>query len=221
MLNLYGRLIIIFSNWKDFNFRTLKEDCLKLCKNKNIKNYFIETKFYDKVPISSKSIYRHINPYLKHENILIDSDKGQIINIEFKKFDNKLKYRLGYSYQKLFNKVNPIKVNMQKFVVVLENPSLVTEVSDFLRLCWIFNLPLYIITKDKSSFERLLKKAKEETKGIDYSKFELKISNELPKLYTLVGFSKHSLQNEKEMKNILLKQNKIALVFGDDKYGLT
>ncbi len=216
-----NKIIILFSDWKYFSFKTLKEDCLKLCQDQNISIYFIDTKFYDKVPISAKSLYKHINPYLKHEKILVDESKGNMLYLEFKKFDGKLKYRVGYSKQNLFNKRNIVKVDMGKFSVVLENPGLASEVGDFLRLCWIFKLPLYIVTKDKVGFDKLLRKASEETKGIDYDKFELTISDRLPSDYTLVGFSKHSDKNEKDMKKVLLSDKKIALVFGDDKYGLT
>ena len=78
----------------------------------------------------------------------------------------------------------------------------------------------YFITKDKN-FNKILNKAKKETKGIDYNKFNLKIVKDLPSGFSYVGFSKHSNENEKDMKNILLSDKKIALVFGDDKYGLT
>ncbi len=214
-----SKLIVLYSEWKDFSFKTLKEDCLILCREFKIKTYSIEIKFHDKVKISSKSIYRHINPYLKYENILFN-EESDILYIEFKKFDNKLKYRLGYSNQYLFNKVNAVKVDMKNFIVVLENPILPLEVGDFLRLCWIFKLPLHIITKDKD-FDKILKKAKEDTKGIDYDKFDLRITKELPKDYLLVGFSKYADKNEKDMKDVILSNKKIALIFGDNKYGLT
>lgn len=215
------RVVILFKNWKDFGFQNLKKDCLDLCNDKNIKKYFIENKFYDKVPISAKSLYKHINPYLKHDGLVIDEENGTIIYIELKKFNDKLMYRLGYAEQNLFNKVNVLKVDMNKFAVVIENPNLVNEVSDFLRLCWIFKLPLHIITNDKIGFEKILRKAKEETKGIDYEKFDINISKGFPTGYILVGFSKHSDKNEKDMKEVLLNEKKIALVFGDDKFGLS
>ncbi len=214
-----SKIIALFNYWKDFNFKTLKEDCLDLVKRNNIKEYFIETKFYSKVPISAKSIYKHINPYLKYDGFVVN-EEGDVVYLEFKKFNNELKYRLGFCKRNLF-KVNLVKVDMSKFVVIMENPGLALEVSDFLRLCWIFKLPLYIITNDKINFEKILKKAKEETKGIEYDKFELKIVSELPKGFTYCGFSKHANMNEKDMKNIILKEDRIALVFGDDKFGLT
>ncbi len=213
-----SKLVVLFNDWKDFSFKTIKEDCLKLCKDKEIKNYFIETHFHNKVPISARSIYKHINPYLKYEGVLFQ-ENSSLIYIEFKKIDSKLNYRISYSNS--LNNSNILKIDMSKFIAVLENPNLVSEVSDFLRLCWIFKIQLHIITKDKINFEKILKKAKEETKGIEYDKFKLIISDSLPKDYLLVGFSKHSDKNEKDMKNLILKDKKIALIFGDDKFGLS
>jgi len=203
----------LFTNWKKLNFKELKEDTLKLVQRKNIKDYQIKTKFLDKIKISAKSVYKHINPYLKHENIFPKEDSNKIIYIEFKKEDD-IYYRLSYSELEESNAIN-FKFN---FTVILENPSLVSEIGDFLRLCWIFKMPLIIVTKE--DIEKLIKRAKEETKGIDYEKFNLKILKELPENFTLIGFSKHSEKNEKDLISIL-NENNVALVFGDDKFGLT
>src|SRR3989344_250987 len=97
-----SKLCIIFNYWKKFSFKHLKEDCLSLCEKNNIKNYFIETKFYNKIPISAKSLYKHINPYLKHENILFN-ENGDIIYLEIKKIDGELSYRLSYSKKEYWN----------------------------------------------------------------------------------------------------------------------
>src|SRR3989344_5211647 len=42
-------VVVLFKKWKNFSFKDLKEDCLKLCKNFNIKKYYVEIKFWDKV----------------------------------------------------------------------------------------------------------------------------------------------------------------------------
>ena len=194
---------------------------MRLCQDKNIKSYFIEVKFHNKVPMSASSLYKHINPYLKHEGILVNEENGNIIYLEFKKINGILNYRLSYSKKEYWYKINNIDVDLSRFVVVIENPTLVSEVSDFLRLCWIFRLPLYILTGDKVGFGNILKKAKEETKGIDYEKFKLNIAEKIPTGFVLVGFSKHANRNEKYMKDVIFNDAKIALVFGDDKYGLT
>ena len=221
-----SKITILFKNdWKAFSFKDLKEDCLSLCQKFNVKSYRVENKFHNKTKISAKSLYRHINPYLKHEGLGFD-ENGDIIYLEIKKFDKDLKYRLSYSNNNLWDLVgNPLNVDLSKFAVVIENPTLVLEVSDFLRLCWIFKLPLYVVTNNKPNFEKILKKAKEETKGIDYEKMTLKIFEKLPSEYSLIGFSKHALNNEKDLNKVLkqldLGKNKIAFVFGDDKFGLS
>lgn len=212
-----SRVVSVCSDWKEFGFVELKKDCLELCENKKIKEYTVETKFHDKVPISSKSIYRHINPYLKHESILFN-EKGELIYLEFKKIEDRLNFRIGYISNNLRMKA-PL-VDTSKFCVVIENPTLVSEISDFLRLCWIFKLPLYIVTKN-DRFDGLLNRAKKDTKGLDDSKMKVVVSSDFPSDYLLVGFSKHASKNEVDLKPLLLSDKKIALVFGDDKYGLT
>ncbi len=217
-----AKIVCLFTDWKDFSFTTLKENCLNLVKKINIKEYIIENKFHDKVPISAKSLYKHINPYLKHENINVN-EKGDIIYVELKKFNNKLKYRLGYSTQNLWQKNNTIKADFSNFYVVLEEPRLAEEISDFLRLCWIFKLPLCILTKDQAKVEKIVSKAKKITKGIDYNKFTLKYIPHLSKDFIKVGFSKHSAQNEKDLLKFF-KENEdemICLIFGNDTYGLS
>jgi len=216
-----SKIALLFTDWKEFGFKTLKSDALALCNHYKLKDYFIDVKFYDKVKISVTSLYKYINPYLKFEHILVNEKSEHFLYLELKKFDDVLKYRFAYAPRSLWCRNSALSIDLSNFSVVLENPTLVSEVSDFLRLCWIFKLSLFILTQDKLGFEKILKKAKEETKGIDYEKFELKIVNKLPSDFTLVGFSKHALLNEKDLKPILLTPKKIAFVFGDDKYGLT
>jgi tRNA G18 (ribose-2'-O)-methylase SpoU len=83
---------------------------------------------------------------------------------------------------------------------------------------------LYIVTKNRE-FPKLLKKAKEITKGIDYEKMKLIVTDTLPKNYTLVGFSKLARENESDLKHFFKEKatnnQQIAFVFGDDKFGLT
>ncbi len=217
-----SKISILATGWKDFSFKNLKEECLKLCKENNIKNFKIETKFYDKVPISSKSIYRHINPYLKHEGILFNKDENMIL-IEIKKFGKILKSRLSYSTHKLWNKINPIGLDLSNIYVVLEEPRLPDEISDFLRLCYIFKMPLIILTKDKENIKKPLEKAKKITKGIDYENFDLRFLPHLSKDFIKVGFSKHSTDSENNLMNFFKENHeyKICLIFGNDTYGLS
>ena len=58
------------------------------------------------------------------------------------------------------------------------------------------------------------------TKGIPYEKFNLTLSNELPKDYIKVGFSIKAKLNEKDLLKIL-QNKKLALIFGDEKFGLS
>ena len=202
----------LFENWRKLDFRDLKKSCLAICKNKNIKDYSIKIKFLEKIKISAKSIYKHINPYLKFENINYNENSENIIYIELKK-DKEIFYRLFYT--KIENKNIKTKY---PFTIILENPSLSSEISDFFRLCYIFKMPLIILTKNNIELQVL--KAKKETKGIEYDKFNLKIISEIPKDLVLVGFTKYAEKNERDLIEVIKKDN-LALVFGDDKYGLT
>ncbi len=221
VLNLQevDELYELYKDWDELDFRKLSKNCLSLVKGRSAESYVIKTKFLNKIKISAKSVYKHINPYLKHDGYLVNEENPEIIlYIEFKKVDKKVFYRLLYGYNK---ELKVIKMNLSEFFVVLENPSLVIEVSDFLRLCWIFKLPLVIVTKNED-FNKILKKAKEETKGINYNKFELKILDKVPGDCVLVGFSKHAVNNEEDLIKFLRENNKkIAFVFGDDKFGLS
>ncbi len=216
-----AKVFKIVTNWKPLNFKRLNEDCLKTVSETGKKNYKIQTKFLQKIKISAKSIYKHINPYLKHDGFIVSEDKAEIIlYVEFMKSADEIMYRVSYALDYWYNVVGAASVNYSRFSVILENPTLVEEVSDFLRLCWIFKIPLIIVTKN-SDFPKLLKKAKEITKGIDYELFKIEIFDSLPRGYTLVGFSKLARENEIELKEFFNKDNsKLALVFGDDKFGL-
>jgi len=224
LLNLQetSKIFKIITDWKTLKFNSLKKDALNSIKESKIKSYKIQTKFHDKIKISAKSVYKHINPYLKHESFQVNEENPEVIlYLEFKKENNNILYRISYSLSKWYSPLNPLNVNYSNFIVIIENPVLVAEVSDFLRLCWIFKIPLYILTKDRE-FERILNKAKVITKGIDYTKMKLFIIKELPKEFILVGFSKLARENESDLSRFLSKEKrKIALIFGDDKFGLT
>src|SRR3989338_10670048 len=185
-----SKILTKTTNWKRLNFKAIKKDSLDTLKILDKKTYKIQTKFHDKIKISAKSVYKHINPYLKHESFQVNEENPEVIlYLEFKKENNNILYRISYSLSKWYSPLNPLNVNYSNFIVIIENPVLVAEVSDFLILCWIFKIPLYILTKDRE-FERILNKAKVITKGIDYTKMKLFIIKELPKEFILVGFSK-------------------------------
>jgi len=217
-----SKVIQLKTKWKKLNFKNLKQDSLNAVTKFN--TYIIETEFQNKIPISAKSIYHHVNPYLKHENKIVDEENYEcILYIEFKKEDKDVYYKVGISEHKMWNKIKPVDLKFNDIYIVLEEPRLVEEISDFLRLCWIFKTTLYIMTRNNNRIESLLKKAKEITKGIDYEKFNLKFIPHLSKDFIKVGFSKHSDKNESDLINFF-KENedeKICLVFGNDTYGLT
>jgi len=218
-----SKIATIVRDYKNFDFKTLQKECLETIKKLKLKSYKIEIKFHDKIPISSSSVYKHINPYLKYENYEFSEDPDLYFYLEIKKEDNNKFYRLSYSLKKYWNKVNLVKVNLNNFYIVLENPELPEELSDFLRLCFIFKLPLRILTNDVKNFEKVLKKAKTITKGINYTDFDLKIIPFLSKDFIKVGFTKHASMNEKDLKNFFKenKDYKMCLIFGNDKFGLT
>lgn len=213
-------LVVLKTEWCELNFTQLKKDALSAVKNEK-SVYKIQTKFHDKIPLSAKSLYKHINPYLKHEGFTPDEKNwDSLVYLELKKENNKVFYRMGISERRLWEKAVPLKVDMKNINIILENPSLKDEVSDFLRLCWIFKLPLTIVTQNKG-FEKLLKKAKEETKGID-EEFKVRIVEKFPNDGVLVGFSKHAQENESQLRDFFKRnKEKVYLLFGDDKFGLT
>ena len=201
---------IINTEWKELDFKKLKTDALR-----TVTNY--------KMPISAKSVYKQINPYLKHEGLVVDENPEVILYVEFKKENLKRYYRICYNEKQNMEKTKPIEIEYKNLYVVLEEPRLTEEISDFLRLCWIFKMPLYIITKKQNEVENALRKAKEITKGIVYEEMIIKYIPYLSKDYIKVGFTKHATQNEKELVEFLDKndEEKIMLVFGNDTYGLS
>jgi len=205
-------IIDLHLNYKPFHgFRELCQDVAYVFKKANNKFFKGEVKFITKQNFSAKQVYKKINTYLKKDGAKY-SDDGTVIYIEF----NKNKYRIGIKRPK---EVKAVILNTTKFIAVLERPESSIEISDFLRICYVFRMPLLVIPGE--NFERILKRAKEETKGINYNKFDLRIAKELPKEYLYIGFSKHGGKNEIELANFLKLNKKIALIFGNEKYGLS
>lgn len=210
-----NKIYILSNNWKKLNFKDFNQDILKAFNLVKGNNFFAKTKFFDKIPISSKSIIKKINSLMRKENISY-KENGEIEFLAQFKRDKDIFYRVLVRE----NKLNQNKFDLSKFTIVLENPDSVIEISDFLRICWIFKLPLIIISKEDKKFLYLLNKAKKMTKGIPYEKLNLKILKELPMGFVKVGFSIKAKLNEKYLPKIL-ENKKIALIFGDEKFGLT
>ena len=102
------------------------------------------------------------------------------------------------------------KLNIE---IALENPSDKEEIKDFLRLCYIFSLPLNILTK--KDINNLINKAKQEAKGIPYENFSLNVNKKLDGVK--IGFSINSKLDENDFKEFYHKNKnrKLILVFGD------
>lgn len=214
VLNEVEKVYILYNYWKKLDFKKFNLDILDAFKLVRGKTFFARTKFFDKIPISSKSIIKKINSLMKKEGLAY-RENGEIeFLIQFKK-EKEVMYRVLVRE----NFQDTIKIDFSKFTVMLEEPRSVIEISDFLRICWIFKIPLIIISKNDKKFQYILNKAKKMTKGIPYEKFNLKISSEIPKNFIKIGFSIHAKLNEKDLIEILNKE-KIALIFGDEKFGL-
>lgn len=209
------KIYVLGNDWKRLDFRIFNDDILKTFSLVDGDSFFAKTKFFDKIPISSKSIIKKINSLMKKEGLEYKENGAIEFLIQFKK-DKDVYYRVLVRE----NISNEINSDLSNFTIVLENPGSVIEISDFLRICWIFRLPLIIITQNNNQFQYLLNKAKKMTKGIPYEKFNLLISNELPKDCIKVGFSIKAKRNEKDLLKIL-QNKKLALIFGDEKFGLS
>jgi hypothetical protein len=215
----------IVSSWVEFvpfNFGDMKKLSLDAMNDSARISYAVQTKFHDKSIFSTKNVYKHLNPYLKKEGFKPDETSPEVyLYIEVMRKDKQTFFRVSYFLSEWRNIPAKAAIDYSNFAVVVENPSLVDEVSDFLRLCRIFNVPLFVVTKDPE-FGKILIRAKEVTKGIDFETLKVTISGDFPKGYMLVGFSKLAPKNEVGLKKFLSTvKHKIAFVFGDDKFGLT
>src|SRR3989338_24035 len=199
-------IVILKQNWKDF--KTMKdfvEDCSTIINE----SYNIDVRFLEKNKFSAGHIKKKLNSYLKKKGLNY-SNVGKKIYIEF----SGNQYRIGFLQE---NMINLIKTKFN-LLVILENPLTVREVSDFFRVCKVFELPLIVL--GGKEVENLVENAKKLTKGIDFSNFDLKVQNNLPKM-KLIGFSKLSNKNENDLFEVMSDNNKIGLVFGNEKFGLS
>lgn len=199
------KICLLAEDWKKLDFRGLINDSLNAFEKKPTNTFAAQAKFLSKIPISAKSIYKKINSEFKKHNYKYEENPETIIYIEFKKENKQVLYRIFVSSIKLWNKNYAIDMDLSKFIVVLESPGTVVEISDFLRLCWIFRLHLYILNPT-NNFDQLLENAKKITKGIDYENFKLEIVKEIPKGYLKIGFSKNATENEHSLNEILKKR---------------
>jgi tRNA G18 (ribose-2'-O)-methylase SpoU len=205
------KILQLHKDWKKLDFKNFKNDF----NNLNIKTHFVKVKFLSKIPISAKSIIKKVNSALKQSNYSENPEK--YVYIEFIKKE-KPYYRTFLSQSSYYNKFNKQK-NKYNMEIVLENPEDKEEIKDFLRLCYIFDLSLNILTK--KNITNLINKAKQEAKGIPYENFTLNVNKKLEGIK--IGFSINSKSDENDFRNFYNKNknNKITLVFGNEKFGLT
>ena len=205
---------MIVEDWKKLDYQSLNFDSLKCLNYAKGNTFFVKTKFIDKIKISSKSIIKRINSVMKKENLSFNENGDIEIYVQFKR-TNEIFYRIMTR-----NNINKeVIVDYSKFIAVIEKPGSIIEISDFLRLSWIFKIDLYIISEN-NGIHGLVKKAMLMTKGIPFSNFKPKIVSKIPSDYTKIGFSIKGKENEKQLK-IIFNKEKIALVFGDEKFGLS
>ena len=201
-------VIILKHNWKKYkDMKTFVEDCAKFIKE----DYNIIVKFLEKSKVYSGQVKKKLNSYLKKEGLSY-SPNAKKVYVEFKGKKD-ISYRLGLLEEKESN----VLENNFNFVAILENPQTTREVSDFFRVCKSFEVPLIIL--GGREVNQVVESAKKITKGIDFSKFDLKVMKALPKI-ELVGFSKLARKNEVDLVKVMGKK-KIGLVFGNEKFGLS
>ena len=207
-----NKILPLYKDWQKLDFKTFKDNFTNL----SIKTHLVKVKFLNKIPISAKSIIKKVNSALKGSKY--NENAENIIYIEFIKKASMPYYRIflvpNNHWEKF--KMEKKKLNIE---IVLENPQDKEEIKDFLRLCYIFDLPLNILTNKE--INNLINKAKQEAKGIPYERFSLSINKKLDGIK--LGFSINSKLNEKDFKEFYNKNknNKINLIFGNEKFGLT
>ena len=196
-----------------FKQESLRDDVLKIAGR--FKDVNLKVKTYPGFRIPENAIKKKL---VKLVNLNQDSENVLLIEL----FNDKgLFYRI-FSFQE--KKISMDKSRFANITVLIENPRLVDEISDFLRLCLIFGLKMKVIHGNKNEFIKMLNKAKSITKG-RLSDFNVEVYHNLKEIKDCrkIGFSKNAGQDELQLKEFL-KQNKgrkLLLVFGNDTYGLS
>src|SRR3989344_2785630 len=193
-----------------FKLENLRKDIEVL--GKKIPNFNLQIKSSIKIPNSS--IKKKLFPVLKESK----ESKNKVL-LELFRENGKNFYRIF----SLKEEREQDKSKYNNITVLIENPRLVEEVSDFLRLCLIFNLKFKVIHSNKTEFEKILNNAKSITKG-KLSDFKVEVLKDLNQITLIkIGFSKHAQKNEKDFIDFLKnnKNKELLLIFGNDTFGLT
>lgn len=200
-------------------FDNLRKDLISIAKK--YKKVDIKVKLLSSIKISSSSLKKKLSNYLSRSLIEVTDYANTTLLIELYKEKGAIIYRI-FSYTQ---KIKP--KNISKFsniTILIENPRLKEEISDFLRLSLIFNLTFKVIHDDKEQFNAMLNNAKRMTKG-KLGNFKVEIIHDLNELkdYIKIGFSKHVNSNEQDLIKFLKenKNKKLLFIFGNDLYGLS
>ena len=200
------KVLNVVSTWKALTSSDLRE-AASAVKGK----YKVVVKL-DVPDVSSKSIYKAINSVAKGFD---EEDYDSVVYVEVAKKGGKKHFRLSIAAKGDWEREN-LNAFEYPFVIALESPTLVSEVSDFLRACWVFKTPLMLFGEvDKN----IIDKAREDTKNVPRD-FKVLVSKSLPKNIVKLGFSKNGSNGENELIGSI-KKGKFVLVFGNEKFGLS
>jgi len=95
------KIYFLSSDWKRLDFRLFNEDILKAFKLVNGNSFFAKTKFFDKIPLSSKSIVKKINSLMKKEGLGYKENGAIEFLVQFKKEKDICYSNLGESKKDL------------------------------------------------------------------------------------------------------------------------
>ncbi len=155
-------------------------------------------------------------------SVISESEAASFLYIEAKQ--NLL--RIGKIVPQVSSPTPPFESFARYLCLVLEHPITADEISDFIRICISFNLPLRLILS--SSDASLLEVAKKRAGGRGFQKVRIKTYQSISKAVAgtkAYGFSLWTGKNEYDLKKVFRdwfdSLHKISLVFGNEKAGLS
>ena len=119
-----NKIAILKQDWKELSFSNIGKECLSNFSGK--KDFKVEARFLSKIPVSAISLYKKINSYFKKEGLSFNENSDNIIYLEIIKKEKTL-YRIFITNKELWEKDYSFGINMEKFIVVLENPGSVKQ----------------------------------------------------------------------------------------------
>ncbi|MFX1250338.1 MAG: TrmH family RNA methyltransferase [Promethearchaeota archaeon] len=155
-------------------------------------------------------------------SIISESEATSFLYIEAKQ--NLL--RIGQIVPQISSPAPSFAPFIKYLCLVLERPTTADEISDFIRLCISFSLPLHLVLS--SSDASLLEEAKKRAGGRGFQKVRIATYQSISKAVAgtkAYGFSLWTGKNEHDLKEIFRNwvdsPHKISLVFGNEKAGLS